>query len=64
MWGRRGTRLYESVSASEQEQAKNCSIGFSDEGDFPRGPAAKTLHSPCRGPGGIPGQGARAPMPN
>ena len=30
--------------------------------DFPDGPVAKTPHSQCRGPGSIPGQGARSHM--
>ena len=32
-----------------------------DAWDFPGGPVAKTLHSPCRGPGLIPGQGSSFP---
>ena len=32
-----------------------------DVWDFPGGPVAKTLHSPCRGPGLIPGQGSSFP---
>ena len=28
--------------------------------DFPGGPVGKTLHSQCRGPGSIPGQGTRS----
>ena len=31
-------------------------------GDFPGGPVAGTLRSQCKGPGSIPGQGARAHM--
>ena len=31
--------------------------------DFPGGPVAKTLCSPCMGPGSSPGQGTRSHMP-
>ena len=41
-------------------QAPN-SVPRWDAWDFPGGPVAKNLHSPCRGPGLIPGQGSSFP---
>ena len=40
-----------------------CGYLKSNFGDFPGGPAAKTLHSQCRALGLIPGQGTRSHMP-
>ena len=41
-----------------------CKIPWSPQRrDFPDGPAGKTLHSQCRGPGLLPGQGTRPHTP-
>ena len=46
---------------SSSQLNSNCSINKNSR-DFPGGPVAKTLSSQCRGPGSIPGQGARSHM--
>ena len=41
-------------------KSKEATVKNKASGDFPGGPVAKTLHSQCRGPGSILGQGTRS----